>query len=64
MSSLGVQRCLHSSKGQHYYYGHPVTQVTFKNCAIFPKCITKIDGTTKDYAENLDLVMLTHIFLE
>ena len=35
-----------------------VTQVAFKNCAPFTKCITKIDGTTIDGAENLDLVML------
>ena len=31
-------------------------QVAFKNCASFPKCNTKIDGTTIDDAENLDLV--------
>ena len=35
----------------------PVTQVTFKNCAPFTKCITKIDETTLDDAEGLDLVM-------
>ena len=33
------------------------TQVAFKNCKPFTKCITKIDGTTIDDAENLDLVM-------
>ena len=33
------------------------TQVAFKNCAPFTKCITKIDGTTVDNAEVLDLVM-------
>ena len=37
--------------------GHQVTQVAFKNCAPFTKCITKIDGTIIDDAENLDLVM-------
>ena len=26
--------------------GHPVTQVAFKNCVPFTKCITKIDETT------------------
>ena len=26
----------------------PATQVAFKNCAPFTKCITKIDGTTID----------------
>ena len=33
-------------------------QVAFTNFAPFTKCITKIDGTTMDDAENLDLVML------
>ena len=37
--------------------GHQTTQVAFKNCASFTKCITKIDGTTIDDAEGLDLVM-------
>ena len=32
-------------------------QVAFRNCAPFTKCVTKIDGTTKDDAENLVLVM-------
>ena len=35
----------------------PATQVAFKNCAPFTKCITKIDGTTIDDAEDLDLVI-------
>ena len=35
----------------------PETQVAFKNCASFAKCITKVDGTAIDDAENLDLVM-------
>ena len=34
--------------------GHNVTQVAFKNCAPFSKCITMIDGTTIDDAEDLD----------
>ena len=33
------------------------TPVAFKNCATFIKCITKIDGTTIDDAEDLNLVM-------
>ena len=32
------------------------TQATFKNCAPFDKCITKVDETTIDHAEDLDLV--------
>ena len=35
----------------------PATEVSFKNCAPFTKCITKVDGTTIDDAEDLDLVM-------
>ena len=38
------------------------TQVAFKNCALFTKCITKIDGTTIDDAE--DLVMSMHNLIE
>ena len=37
--------------------GHQATQVAFKNCATSTKCITKIDGTTIDDVENLDLVI-------
>ena len=33
----------------------PSTEVSFKNCAPFAKCITEIDGTTIDDAEDLDL---------
>ena len=35
----------------------PQIQVKFKNCVRFTKCIPKIDGTTKNDAENLNLVM-------
>ena len=31
--------------------------MTFKNCVSFIKCITEIDGTTIDDAEDLDLVI-------
>ena len=34
-----------------------VAQVSFKNCAPFIKCITKIDRKTIHDAENLDLVI-------
>ena len=33
-------------------------EVAFRNCAPFIKCITKIDGTILDDAEDLDLVLL------
>ena len=35
--------------------GHQATQVSFKNWAPFTKCITKINGTTIDDNEDLDL---------
>ena len=38
----------------------PATQVAFKTCAPFTQCITKIDETTTDDAEDLDLVMPTY----
>ena len=37
--------------------GYQVTQVAFKNCAPVAKYIIKIDRTTIDDAEDLDLVM-------
>ena len=40
------------------------TQVAFKNCAPFTKHITKIDGTTINDAEDLDLVMLMYNLIE
>ena len=41
-----------------------VTKVAFKNCAPFTKCITKIDGTTIDDAEDLNLVMAMYNLVE
>ena len=40
------------------------TLVAFKNCATFTKCIIKIDGTTTDNVEDLDLVMLMYNLIE
>ena len=40
------------------------TQVAFKNCALFTKCITKIDRTTIDDAEDLDFAVPMHDFIE
>ena len=40
------------------------TQVAFKNCPPFTKCITEIDGTTVDETEKLDLVVLMYNLLE
>ena len=40
------------------------TWVAFKNCAPFTKCKTKIDGTTIDDGEDLDLVMPMYNLIE
>ena len=40
------------------------TPVAYENCAPFVESITKIDGTTIDDAEDLDLVMSTHNLTE
>ena len=42
----------------------PQIQVAFKNCAPFTKCITKIEGTIKNDAENLDLLCHYTILIE
>ena len=44
-------------KGDITVIAAPTTQASFKNCAPFTKCITQVDGTTIDDAEDLDLVM-------
>ena len=44
--------------------GHQATQVAFKICAPFTKCLTEIDGTTIDDAEDLDLVMSMYSLIE
>ena len=44
--------------------GPGATQIAFKNCAPFAKCITKIDGTIIDHAEDLDLFMPIYNLIE
>ena len=44
-------------RGNVTIIGHQATQVAFKYCTPFTKCITKIDGTTIDDVEDLDFVM-------
>ena len=39
-------------------------QVAFKKCASFTECITKIDGTTIDDAEDSNLVMPMYSLIE
>ena len=41
-----------------------LTEVAFKNCASFIKCITKVVGITIDGAADLDLVMPMYNLLE
>ena len=41
-----------------------IRQVAFKTCALFTKCITKIDKTTVDGAEGLDLVRPMYNLIE
>ena len=51
-------------KGDITIRAAPQTQVTFKNYAPFTKCITNIDETTINDAENLDLVMPIYNLIE
>ena len=39
-------------RGNITIIGHQVTQIPFKNCVPFIKCITEIDRTTIDDAED------------
>ena len=38
--------------------------VTFKNCALFTKCISRINNTYIDNAEDIDIVMPIHTLIE
>ena len=51
-------------RGDKTITGHAVTQVAFKDCAPDTNCITKIDRTTVDDAEDLDFVMSVYNLLE
>ena len=51
-------------RGDFTVVASPATQVAFKNYAKFTKCIAKIDETTIDDAEDLDLVMLMYNLIE
>ena len=44
--------------------GHQATHIAFKDCTPFTNFITKIDGTTIDDAEDLDLVMPMYNLIE
>ena len=51
-------------KGDNTVIAAPATQVSFKNCTPFTRCIKKIDTTTVDVAEDLDLVIPTYNFID
>ena len=51
-----------SVRGDITIIGHNLTQVAFKNCTTFTKCITKTDRRTVDDAE--DLIMSIYNLLE
>ena len=51
-------------KGDTTIIEYQATQLRFKNCAPFTKYITKIDGTTIEDAEGLDLVMPMYNLIE
>ena len=53
-----------SVRGDIIVIAGPATQVAFTNCAPFTKCITKIDGTTVDNAEDLDLIVSMYNLIE
>ena len=61
MLSFLLQQRLHSLHFSKwwYYYRHRETQVAFKNCVPFAKCMINniIDGTTINDVENFDLVI-------
>ena len=42
----------------------PATQASFENCAQFTKCIIKVDETTIDDVEDLDLVLPMYNLIE
>ena len=51
-------------RGDINIIGHRETQIAFKSCAPFTKCITKADETTIVDVENLDLTMLMYNTVE
>ena len=51
-------------KGYNTVTAAPATQELFENWVPFTNCITKIDGTAKYYAKDLDLVMLLYNLIE
>ena len=50
-------------RGNVTIIGHKVTQVVFKNCAPFTKCIPKNDLTTRDDVQGLDQMITVSILI-
>ena len=48
---------LNPIKRWYYCWAVLATQIAFKNCEIFIKCVSGIAGTTNDDVEDLDLVI-------
>ena len=51
-------------KGDITIAGNIAAHIAFKNCALFTKYITEIDGTTIDDVEDLDLGMSLYNLME
>ena len=51
-------------RGDITIIGDNAYEVAFKNCRPFTECIAKINGTTTDDAEDLDLVMSMYNLME
>ena len=62
---MWLKWCFHFSKDDITTTAHNnPTALAIKNCGPYIKCITKIDGTTIDDAEDLDLVISMYNLLE
>ena len=51
-------------RGDITFRAAPETQIAFKTWTPFTKCITNIDGTAIDYAEDFDIVMPMYNLIE
>ena len=60
---MWLEWCLHFSD-RWYYYCSAQSCDQISICVSFAKCITRIDETKIDDAENLDLLMLMYNLLE
>ena len=63
---MWLEQCLHYIliRGNTTIMGHQVTELAFRNCASFIKCIPKFDGATIDDAKNSNRVMSIYNLIE